>query len=342
MNALLAAPAGALFDTVAIVVRQLTPQATVTFWSDSARPVTQAQVPKPLGLLVLSARLYEISLEKLVSGCIAHWPSTPLVVLGDDSDPRPIDAAFAAGAVAYIPESYTGQMMTHVLRLVLDGATYHPETCGRRPAILDAAAHGRRIDADSSPYSLTGRQTEVLSLVALGKNNHAIATQLGIDEGTVKQHLSAIYKALNVTSRAEAMLVAARLPKLREMQVHQAEGGSLDLEWLLPHMTHRPLRKGTRIFQLGDPGRELFYLQRGTVRLPEINGELRPGDLFGEIGIFSPSHQRTCSAVCETDVDLFSLTADQVKQIYYLNPHFAFFVVNLIAKRLMADRDREL
>ena len=67
---------------------------------------------------------------------------------------------------------------------------------------------------------------------------------------------------------------------------------------------------------------------------------MNSGAVFGEIGIFSPSHERTCTARCVTDVDLFTLTSDQVKRLYLLNPQFALYVVHLIAKRLMADQSR--
>jgi two-component system nitrate/nitrite response regulator NarL len=66
------------------------------------------------------------------------------------------------------------------------------------------------------------------------------------------------------------------------------------------------------------------------------------GTLFGEIGIFSPTHERTCTAVCATDVDLFRLTDTQVKRLYFLNPQFAMYVVHLIATHYSADRSREI
>jgi CRP-like cAMP-binding protein len=64
------------------------------------------------------------------------------------------------------------------------------------------------------------------------------------------------------------------------------------------------------------------------------------GDLFGEIAIFSPDHRRTSTAVCATEVDIFSLDAEQVRRIYASNPQFALYLIYLIARRLMADRAR--
>jgi DNA-binding CsgD family transcriptional regulator len=193
-----------------------------------------------------------------------------------------------------------------------------------------------------SEYGLSKRQIEVLSLAAQGKSNLAIAKHLGIAEGTVKLHMSAIFKALNVQNRSEAVLLASRLQSVNFRQIKEAEGGAMDLDWLLPHMTHRRLPKDTIVFRKGDAGEELLYLQRGTIRLEEIGAEITSGTMFGEIGIFSPFHERTSTAVCTSEVDLFTLTSNQVKRLYLLNPQFALFVVLLIAKRLMADRARTI
>ncbi|CAN0505255.1 unnamed protein product [Phaeothamnion confervicola] len=64
--------------------------------------------------------------------------------------------------------------------------------------------------------------------------------------------------------------------------------------------------------------------------------------MFGEIGVFSPNHTRTTSAICVGDADVFTLTSDQVKRLYLLNPQFALYVVHQIAQRLMADQTRSV
>ena len=131
-----------------------------------------------------------------------------------------------------------------------------------------------------------------------------------------------------------------RIDKVIRHEIQDAERGRLDRSLLLPHMTPQRLREGAIDLPQGRPRRELFLLQRGTVRLKEIKVTLQPGELFGEIAIFSPDHRRTCTAVCETDAEVLKMTADKVKEIYYLNPQFALFIVHLVAKRLIADASR--
>ena len=58
--------------------------------------------------------------------------------------------------------------------------------------------------------SLTRRQRDVMRLLALGRSNKAIAQELELAEGTVKVNVSAIFKALNVTNRTEAVIVAGK------------------------------------------------------------------------------------------------------------------------------------
>ena len=180
----------------------------------------------------------------------------------------------------------------------------------------------------------------MLAKIALGLSNQQIGDGLGMKLGTVKTHVDHILKKLGAENRARAALLGVRLLEIQRHHIAEAEQGRVNLSWLQSEMSHRRMRRGQAIFRLGDAGKELFYVQRGRVRLPEIDVTVEPGDVFGEIGVFTAEHRRTCSALCETDVDLFTLTADQVKRIYFGNPQFAFFILNVLATRLMADRKR--
>ncbi|HEY7759648.1 MAG TPA: LuxR C-terminal-related transcriptional regulator, partial [Burkholderiales bacterium] len=253
------------------------------------------------------------------------------------------DTTLRAGALAYVPHAYSDNQKLLVLRLALEGVGHRPHFARREAGSPEpGGATAEAATPDSGPRSrkLTRKQVEVLSLAAEGLSNRQIATRLGIAEGTVKLHMSAIYTKLEVDRRGEAIVVARRLQEVRAEQMRHAEGGAQVLDWLLPHVTHKRAARGETIFRKGDLGSGLYYVQRGTVTLEEIGVELGPRQILGEIGVFSPEHRRTCTARCLTDVDLFCLDSDQVKSIYYLNPQFALHVVQLIAQRLLADADR--
>jgi DNA-binding NarL/FixJ family response regulator len=314
----------------------------------------QAQDPAPsllrdgkAGLVFLDLDIPDIDRLAVVRTFAARCQGAPLVVLSSAMDEVSIDEAMRAGAVAYIPRSYTESQMLGVLRLVLDGAGHRPHLPGQRQLAVEELGsaspppgHAQNGEAGWPERKLTPKQVEVLSLAADGLSNKQIAARLNITEGTVKLHMSAIYTKLNVDRRGEAIVIARRLEEVRAQQMRRAERGQQVLDWLLPHVTHRHAHKGEVIFRKGDPSRELYYIQRGTVTLQEIGVEMGAREIFGEIGVFSPEHARTCTALCKTDVELFCLDSEQVKSIYYLNPQFALHVVQLISQRLLADQVR--
>ena len=308
-------------------------------------------LPKPAAnpdLILVDVDAAPADVGAAIRDLLKSFPAARILALGSRLDDACVEMALEAGALGYLPKSHSEPVALCVLKLVLSGGAYRPYLPNADAAAQPAAPGATDAAATQSApepladYGLSDRQIEVLSLAAQGKSNLAIAKHLGIAEGTVKLHMSAIFKALNVQNRSEAVLLASRLQSVNFRQIKEAEGGAMDLDWLLPHMTHRHLPRDTIVFRKGDAGEELHYLQRGTIRLKEIGADISAGTMFGEIGIFSPFHERTSTAVCASEVDLFSLTSAQVKRLYLLNPQFALFVVHLIAKRLMADRARTI
>lgn len=280
----------------------------------------------------------------LVQRIARQFEGTPLVASADDDDQRLVSAVLDAGALSFLPRAYTAEQGALILRLAIDGVGHRPHGAHRlEPGIAStqsidpaAAQPGSSLHA----LRLTPKQVEVLSYAAEGRSNKQIAARLDISVGTVKLHLTEIYRRLNVDRRGEAIALAQQLQRVRAQQIQRGEDGKDVLDWLLPHVNHRQLPRDAVIFRRGDPGTELYYLQRGTVKLEEIGVEMNAGDMFGEIGLFAPDHARTCTARCSTDVDLFCLSSEQVKSIYYLNPRFALHLITLVARRLLADRDR--
>ena len=180
----------------------------------------------------------------MIGECFRRYPHARLVALGSRLDDAYVEAVLKAGALGYLPKSHSETIALGMLRLVLSDASYHPSLPpGENKAAVvatkagNAAATANRETPDG--FRLTGRQVEVLSLAAQGKTNQVIAKHLGISEGTTKLHMTAIFKALNVQNRSEAVLLASRMQSVNFSQIKEIEGGVLDLDWLLPHMSHR-------------------------------------------------------------------------------------------------------
>jgi DNA-binding NarL/FixJ family response regulator len=103
--------------------------------------------------------------------------------------------------------------MLHALRLVLSGGVYVPASAiahqeSQTPPAARPRAAGRLTPAD---LDLTDRQGEVLALILQGLPNKLICRRLNLAEGTVKIHVAAILRALNVHNRTQAVIEASRL-----------------------------------------------------------------------------------------------------------------------------------
>jgi CRP-like cAMP-binding protein len=118
-------------------------------------------------------------------------------------------------------------------------------------------------------------------------------------------------------------------------RVKAAARGDFKIEPLLPFMKFERKKDGDVLFKAGDRGDCMFFLQHGRVRLREIDKVLKDGDVFGEIGLLSADKERTATAVCEGECDLYKVTQDVVLQLFYQKPEFSFFLVRLVTKRLL-------
>jgi two-component system response regulator DevR len=118
-----------------------------------------------------------------------------VIVLSMYEDAQHIDAAFAAGAAAYVLKTAHPDDLTSALRQAFDHSIY---LAGTRPTPVPETPR-----SDFSP-GLTRRELEILQLTAEGYSNAELARMLWVTEQTVKFHLSNIYRKLDVSNRTEA------------------------------------------------------------------------------------------------------------------------------------------
>lgn len=125
----------------------------------------------------------------------------PIIVLSSSEDPKDARQTLAMGALGYVPKSASPHAILSAIKLVMNGEVYVPPLVlsDPRPRTLPLA----RIEA-SMIEALTDRQIEVLKLLVLGLPNKTIARKLELSEKTVKTHITAIFKALNVVNRTQA------------------------------------------------------------------------------------------------------------------------------------------
>jgi CRP/FNR family cyclic AMP-dependent transcriptional regulator len=108
-------------------------------------------------------------------------------------------------------------------------------------------------------------------------------------------------------------------------------------DWLLPQMKKKKYKAGHVLFSYGEPAKELYYVQSGTVTSPEFKKSLGPGHLLGEIGLFSKDHARAATVICETDVVCYTMTDEAAYLLYIQNPQIGFYLIRLIIEQLRTE-----
>jgi DNA-binding NarL/FixJ family response regulator len=139
-----------------------------------------------------------------------RYPAMPVAVVSAFDDTPTITRVINLGASGFIPKAFSGESLLSAVREVLAGNIFRPS--GQTGARLDDATPVPPAKSGVRPdeVGLTDRQAQVLCLMVRGMSNRDIADQLDLSEGTVKIHATAVFKALGVTSRTQALVAVAR------------------------------------------------------------------------------------------------------------------------------------
>jgi len=183
-----------------------------------AEAVAVADVNPDLKLILLDLGLPDIDGFDALAQLRERYPEAPVVVLSASEQPATVTRAIDSGAMGFIPKTSSNQLLIDALRLVLAGGVYLPlEVLRQHPATPGQALRGAtgafRSGSTVSPHDigLTARQASVLALMVQGKPNKLICRDLNLAEGTVKIHVTAILKALNVSNRTQAVIAVGKL-----------------------------------------------------------------------------------------------------------------------------------
>ncbi len=166
-----------------------------------------------IALILLDLQLPDRDGVEMLRELRERHPAISVVMLSAFSDRDNVVKALDNGALGFIPKTDSRDVLLGALRLILAGGTYiPPDMLARGPAAASPAPskppHRRLSPAE---LGLTERQVEVLALMMQGKSNKHICRELDLAEPTVKNHVSAILKVLEVTNRTEAVLAVAAL-----------------------------------------------------------------------------------------------------------------------------------
>lgn len=142
-----------------------------------------------------------------------QYPTMPVVIVSAHDDAPTINRALKNGASGFVPKSYSCERLIGALRDVIDGRIFTPDRAlpvdfGTAPPAASQRKPGQSASAED--FGLTERKAEILSLIVRGKSNREIAAHLDLTEGTVKIHITSIFKSLGVSSRTQALVAVAK------------------------------------------------------------------------------------------------------------------------------------
>lgn len=201
----------ALFrEGVASLLQRLDAKLRLTEAGDAATALDCVRGTDPPDLALVDLILPGLPGIDLISLLRDTAPSMFVVVMSSNDETDTVMQAIDRGAVGFIPKSSTSVVMFDALRLVLARGIYLPPTVADARA-GDTTARQQRVPTAAEALGLTPRQADVLQQILLGKSIKLICRDLGLSEGTVKTHTSAVLRALNVTTRTQAVVAVGKL-----------------------------------------------------------------------------------------------------------------------------------
>ncbi|CAM3851116.1 response regulator [Vibrio aquimaris] len=128
----------------------------------------------------------------------AEYPDLPIVVISASEEPSVVTQVRSHGAFGFIPKSSDMRELIKALTQVLNGEPFFPEY---------ATTHQINDELTEKIAALTPQQYRVLTMLSDGLLNKQIAYELNVSEATIKAHMTAIFRKLNVKNRTQAVIL---------------------------------------------------------------------------------------------------------------------------------------
>ena len=163
--------------------------------------VTQLNTNIDIDMVLLDLNMPDKDGFSVLDFCREHYPLISIVVLSASKKRSDMNRALEAGAMGFIPKDTTSNVMLDAIRLIMTGDIYVPQSMAMNVPDED----------EELANSFTPRQLEIIPMMIKGFSNKKIALEMGISEATIKMHVTAIFKRLEVNNRTEAALAARTL-----------------------------------------------------------------------------------------------------------------------------------
>lgn len=177
--------------------------------------LSQLALQPAMDLVLMDIGLPDMSGIEGIALIRERYPDVPVVALSSSEDKATVLGALDQGAMGFIPKTSSSSILTSALRLILARGIYLPPSVflgDRRAAVpVRTAAVADASATTPADLGLTARQAEVLHRILQGKPSKVICRELDLSSSTVKTHTSAVLRALNVTTRTQAIVAAGKL-----------------------------------------------------------------------------------------------------------------------------------
>jgi DNA-binding NarL/FixJ family response regulator len=193
------------------VLKELKGDAAIIEAPDSRRAMQCIEEHPDLDLILLDLNLPDSSGFDTLADMREHYPAISVVMLSASNDRDDIARALHLGALGFIPKSARREVMLSAFELIFAGGIYVPPEILDRPHAVPPMPPRAGPPPSAAELGLTQRQMDVLALMMRGNSNKVICRALGIAEPTVKNHVTAILKALKASNRTEAVVAAGAL-----------------------------------------------------------------------------------------------------------------------------------
>ena len=185
---------------------KLEPDIDVVATAQDGAEAVELVAKKSPDLVLMDLKMPGVNGVEATRRICAQYPSTKVLILTTFDDDEWLFDAIRAGAAGYLLKDTPREKVIEAVRGTILGKSYvDPLVVGK---LLDQVAHKQEKPSALITEKLTGREVDVLSLVARGLSNSEIAEKLHLSEGTIRNHVSAIFAKLDVSDRTQAAIIA--------------------------------------------------------------------------------------------------------------------------------------
>lgn len=197
---------------VTYIAKELNPDIEIIEAGNGVEALAVLERHPDIELMLLDLHMPGMGGLDLLSELKHRYSSLPIVVLSSDETRATVIDALERGATGYICKSSPTDLLAKFLEHALKGNIALPTAIlnASKTEAASGAGFPQTAKEGAAATGLSPRQMDVLACLLRGMSNKHISRELGLAEGTVKSHTVAVFRALNVTSRAQAVIEASR------------------------------------------------------------------------------------------------------------------------------------